>query len=71
LLETAEKGDRFSEKTLRQIRREQIRRHEVSIIVYSGDSYVLIGVKLLIGYLLRLPREIQMGLYDLFPSGVG
>ncbi len=66
-----EKGERFSEKTLRQIRREQSQRHEVSMIIYSGDSYVLIGAKLLIGYLLRLPKEIQMRLYDLFPSGVG
>ncbi len=63
-----EKGERFSEKTLRQIRREQTRRHEVSMIVYSGDSYVLIGAKLLIGYLLRLPKEIQMRLYELFPN---
>ena len=66
-----EKGERFSEKTLRQIRREQSRRHEVSMIVYSGDSFCLIGAKLLIGYLLRLPKEVQMRLYDLFPSGVG
>jgi hypothetical protein len=66
-----EKGERFSEKTLRQIRREQSRRHEVSMIVYSGDSFCLIGAKLLIGYLLRLPKEIQMRLYELFPSGVG
>jgi len=71
-----EKGERFSEKTLRQIRRDQARRHEVSMIVYSEDSYVLIGAKLLIGYLLRLPKEIQMQLYELFPyelfpSGVG
>jgi len=66
-----EKGERFSEKTLRQIRREQSRRHEVSMLVYSGDSFGLIGAKLLIGYLLRLPKEIQMRLYELFPSGVG
>jgi len=66
-----EKGERFSEKTLRQIRREQSRRHEVSMIVYSGDSFCLIGAKLLIGYLLRLPKEIQRRLYELFPSGVG
>jgi hypothetical protein len=66
-----EKGERFSEKTLRQIRREQSRRHEVSMIVYCGDSFALIGAKLLIGYLLRLPKDIQMRLYELFPSGVG
>ena len=66
-----EKGERFSEKTLRQIRREQSPRHEVSMIVYCGDSFGLIGAKLLIGYLLRLPKEIQMRLYGLFPSGVG
>jgi len=66
-----ERGERYSEKTLRQIRREQTRRHEVSLLLYSGDSYALIGVKLLIGYLLRLPKEIQMRLYELFPSGVG
>jgi hypothetical protein len=66
-----EKGECFSEKTLRQIRREQSRRHEVSMIVYSGDSFGLIGAKLLIGYLLRLPKEIQIRLYELFPSGVG
>jgi hypothetical protein len=66
-----EKGERYSEKTLRQIRRQQIRRHEVSMIVYSGASCALIGAKLLIGYLLRLPKEVQMRLYDLFPSGVG
>jgi hypothetical protein len=62
---------KFSEKTLRQIRRQQSRRHEVSMIIYSGDSCGLIGAKLLIGYLLRLPKEIQVRLYELFPSGVG
>lgn len=66
-----EKGERFSEKTLRQMRRQQSRRHEVSMIVYSEDSFALIGAKLLIGILLRLPKEIQIRLYELFPSGVG
>ena len=66
-----EKGERYSEKTLRQIRRQQIRSHEVSMIVYSRDSCALIGAKLLIGILLRLPKEIQIRLYELFPSGVG
>lgn len=66
-----ESGQRFSEKTLRHIRRRQARSHEVSMVVYSGDSYAVLSAKCLVGYLLRLPREAQMRLYELFPSGVG
>ena len=66
-----ESGQRFSEKTLRQVRRQQARSHEVSMIVYSGDIYAVLNTKFLVGYLLRLPREIQIRLYKLFPSGVG
>jgi Transposase DDE domain len=64
-------GQRFSEKTLRFIRRQQARKHEASMIVYSGDAYAVLNVKFLVGYLLRLPKKIQTSLYELFPSGVG
>jgi Transposase DDE domain len=66
-----ETGQRFSEKTLRYLRRKQIRNHEVSMIVYSGDAYAVLNIKILVGYLLRLPKDIQIHLYKLFPSGVG
>ncbi len=44
---------------------------EVSMIVYCGDIYAIFSTKFLVGYRLRLPKEIQMRLYELFPSGVG
>jgi len=66
-----ETGQRFSEKTLRYLRRKQIRNHEASMIMYSGDAYAVLNIKILVGYLLRLPKDIQIHLYKLFPSGVG
>jgi len=63
-----ENGEKHSKKTLRQHRRQQLRSHEVSMLVFSGDNYALFKAKHFVGYILRLPKEIQEGLLSFFPE---
>ena len=65
-----EAGEKYAGKTLRQQRRKQARSHEVSILVYSGDSYALLNAKFFIGFLLDQPKEIQSKLRSFFPEEV-
>jgi GTPase len=37
-------GISFADKTLRKLRREQTKRHEVSMLVYVEDSYAVLKV---------------------------
>ncbi len=46
------------------LRQEQTRNHDVSMIVYSGDTYAVFDARFLIGLLIRLPQDI---LYRLRP----
>jgi len=64
-----ETGERYAKKTLRQQRRQQMRSHEVSMLVYSGDYYGVLNAKFFIGYLLDQPKEIQSMLRSFFPEG--
>ena len=57
-------GAAFAQKTLRQLKREQTRNHDVSMIVYSGDTYAVFDARFLIGLLIRLPQDV---LYRLRP----
>jgi hypothetical protein len=52
-------GQKFAQKTLRRVRREQIRNHEVAMIVYTSDSYALFSAKYLVWLLLGLPKDVQ------------
>lgn len=54
-----EAGQEFATKTLRQLRRQQVRNHEVSMLVYAGRYYAVFTVKYLIWLLLSLPKEVQ------------
>ena len=62
-------GQRFAEKTLRSIRREQLRNHEVAMVVYTYDSYAVFDGKYLIWLLLGLPKDIQERLKVYFGLG--
>jgi hypothetical protein len=62
-------GIAFAEKTLRKLRREQSRRHEVSMLVYVEDSYAVFSIEYLIWLLLGLPKEIQNVLKPHFDKG--
>ena len=54
-------GEKFAQKTLRRVRREQIRNHEVAMIVYTYDSYAVFSAKYLVWLLLGLPKDVQRG----------
>jgi hypothetical protein len=54
-----ESGQEFATKTLRQLRRQQARSHEVSMLVYAGRYYAVFPAKYLIWLLLGLPKEVQ------------
>jgi len=57
-------GQNFAQKTLRRVRREQMRNHEVAMIVYTSDSYALFSAKYLVWLLLGLPKYIQQRLKE-------
>jgi len=62
-------GQAFAQKTLRRVRREQLRNHEVAMIVYTYDSYAVFNGKYLIWLLLGLPKEVQERLKGYFGLG--
>jgi hypothetical protein len=64
-------GEEFAQKTLRQLRRQQVRNHEVSILVFAGDSYAVLNARFFIGFLIRLPQDVLSRLCPYFPMGVG
>ena len=51
-------GAEFASKTLRQLRRQQARCHDVSMLVYAGDSYAVFDARFFIGFLIRLPQDV-------------
>ncbi len=51
-------GEEFAQKTLRQLRRQQARCHDVSMLVYAGDSYAVFDARFFIGFLIRLPQDV-------------
>ena len=62
-------GQSFAQKTLRQMRREQLRNHEVAMVVYTCDSYAVFSANYLIWLLLGLPKEVQKRLKPHFDMG--
>jgi hypothetical protein len=62
-------GQRFAQTTLRRLRRQQIRNHDASMVVYAGNSYAIFGVKFLFWLLLDQPKDIQERLKPHFMSG--
>ena len=60
-------GAAFAQKTLRQLKREQTRNHDVSMIVYSGDVYAVFDARFLIGLIIRLPQDVLHGFKVHFP----
>ena len=64
-------GQKFADKTLRQLRRQQARNHDVSMVVYAGTYFAVFNAKYLIGLLLGMPREVQERLKPHYMSGFG
>ena len=62
-------GQRFAQTTLRSLRRQQIRNHDASMVVYAGNSYAVFHVKFLIWFLLGQPKDIQERLRPHFMAG--
>ena len=62
-------GQEYATKTLRQLRRQQMRNHEVSMLVCAGEYYGIYNARYLIWILLGLPKEIQEVLKVHFDSG--
>jgi len=62
-------GQSFAQKTLRRVRRDQIRNHEVAIIVYTYDSYAVFSAKYLVWLLLGLPDDVRKRLKGYFDIG--
>lgn len=60
-------GAAFAQKTLRQLKREQTRNHDVSMIVYGGDTYAVFDARFLIGLLIRLPQDVLHDFRGHFP----
>ncbi len=62
-------GQKFADKTLRQLRRQQARNHDVAMVVYAGAYFAVFNVKFLIWLLLDLPKDIQELLRPHFMAG--
>ena len=64
-------GQKFADKTLRQLRRQQARNHDASMLVYAGNSFAVFHIKYLIWLLLSVPQDIQKRLKPHFDAGFG
>ncbi len=62
-------GRKYAEKTLRQLRRQQARNHDVAMVVYAGAYFAVFNVKYLMWLLLDVPKDIQELLKPHFMAG--
>ena len=62
-------GQKFADKTLRQLRRQQARNHDVAMVVYAGTYFAVFNAKYLIWLLLGVPKDIQERLRPHFMAG--
>ena len=62
-------GQKFAEKTLRQLRRQQVRNHDVAMVVYAGAYFAVFDVKYLMWLLLDAPKDVQERLKPHFMAG--
>jgi hypothetical protein len=60
-------GQEFAQKTLRQLMREQARRHDVSVLVFVDNYYAVFEVRYFTGVLIRLPQDVLVHLRSHFP----
>ena len=61
------KGQQFAQKTLRQLTREQARRHDVAVLVFVENYYAVFEVRYFTGILIRLPQDVLVHLRNHFP----
>ena len=61
------KGQQFARKTLRQLTREQARRHEVAVLVFVGSYYAVFDIRYFTGILIRLGQDALNRLSNHFP----
>ncbi|MHA2313658.1 MAG: transposase [Candidatus Thorarchaeota archaeon] len=62
-------GQKFADKTLRQLRRQQARNHDAAMVVYAGAYFAVFNIKYLMWLLLDAPKDIQERLKPHFMSG--
>jgi hypothetical protein len=62
-------GQKFADKTLRQLRRQQARNHDVAMVVYAGAYFAVFNAKYLIWLLLDAPKDAQERLKPHFMAG--
>ena len=62
-------GRKFAQMTLRSLKRQQARNHDVSMVVYAGDSYAVFNARFLMWLLLGAPKEVQEHLRPHFMAG--
>jgi hypothetical protein len=62
-------GQKFADKTLRQLRRQQARNHDVAMVVYAGAYFAVFNAKYLIWLLLDAPKDVQERLKPHFMAG--
>ena len=60
-------GQDFARKTLRQLRREQIRNHKVAVLVFVGNCYGIFDIRFFTGILIRLSQDALKRLSSHFP----
>ena len=61
------KGQEFARKTLRQLTREQARRHDVAVLVFVENYYAVFEVRYFTGILIRLSHDVLVHLRNHFP----
>ncbi len=61
------KGQEFSQKTLRQLTREQARRHDVAVLVFVENYYAVFEIRYFTGILIRLSQDVLIRLGGHFP----
>jgi hypothetical protein len=60
-------GQNFARKTLRQLRREQLRSHEISVLVFVDGYYAIFEIRYFTGILIRLGQDVLSRLSSHFP----
>ena len=61
------KGQEFARKTLRQLTREQARRHDIAVLVFVENYYAVFEIRYFTGILIRLSPNALIHLRGHFP----
>ena len=56
------KGQEFAQKTLRELTREQARRHDIAVLVFVENYYAVFEIRYFTGILIRLSQDVLVHL---------